>query len=258
MDPFIESQEWDDFHSTFNTVIREVLTPALDPRYFVRVERRVYVEHPEEPDVEDSLRMGDVAIVADSARVAPAGVAAGPGAAVLTPLPCTLPMPVERRETFLVVRSREQHAVVTVIETLSPSNKRRGGDGWREYLEKREEILSSPAHFVELDLLRGGTRMPFHLKERPARGDYYALVSRAERRPGGEIFVWPLLQKLPAVPIPLMRGDADARLDLQRVFETVFDRAAYERSLNYAAPLKPALPRDAQEWLNAALASTQR
>ena len=44
MDPFLEFQEWEDFHATFNTVIRELLAPRLEPRYVVRVERRVYVE----------------------------------------------------------------------------------------------------------------------------------------------------------------------------------------------------------------------
>ena len=39
MDPFLEMQEWEDFHTTFNTVLRECLSPALEPDYLVRVER---------------------------------------------------------------------------------------------------------------------------------------------------------------------------------------------------------------------------
>ncbi len=46
MDPFIEMQEWPDFHATYMTVIRELLTPQVRPRYVVRVERRVYLEQP--------------------------------------------------------------------------------------------------------------------------------------------------------------------------------------------------------------------
>lgn len=34
-----------DFHSRFNNVVSEELAPAVEPRYIVRVERRVYVEH---------------------------------------------------------------------------------------------------------------------------------------------------------------------------------------------------------------------
>jgi hypothetical protein len=59
MDPYIEDQEWEDFHTTFNTVMRESLTPPLEPRYIVRVERRVYVEHP--LGGEDDVRWADVA-----------------------------------------------------------------------------------------------------------------------------------------------------------------------------------------------------
>jgi Protein of unknown function (DUF4058) len=44
MDPFLETQEWEDFHTTFNTVLRELLGPSLEPKYLVRVERRVYLE----------------------------------------------------------------------------------------------------------------------------------------------------------------------------------------------------------------------
>lgn len=46
MDPFLENQEWEDFHTTFNTVLRERLATGLEPEYLVRVERRVYVERP--------------------------------------------------------------------------------------------------------------------------------------------------------------------------------------------------------------------
>ena len=51
MDPFIESQEWSDFRARYMTVLSELLTPQVRPRYVVRVERRVYLEQPfEKPD----------------------------------------------------------------------------------------------------------------------------------------------------------------------------------------------------------------
>src|SRR5438093_11295437 len=46
MDPFIEGDEWDDFQSRLITGISDALVPSLRPDYFVRTERRVYVEHP--------------------------------------------------------------------------------------------------------------------------------------------------------------------------------------------------------------------
>jgi hypothetical protein len=40
MDPFLEGVEWEDFHTRFNTAISEYLAARVEPRYFVRIERR--------------------------------------------------------------------------------------------------------------------------------------------------------------------------------------------------------------------------
>ena len=152
---------------------------------------------------------------------------------------CELPMPIERQETYLVIRDRETMKVVTVIEVLSPSNKRRNGDGRREYLTKRVEILSSPTHLVELDLLRGGMRLPVVGSLPP--GDYYAIISRVKRRPRCEVYAWTLRDTLPSIPIPLKQGDDDAVVPLQEVFDTVYQRARYDLSVKYDATLDPPL-----------------
>ena len=44
MDPFIESQKWEDFHTRFMTAIGDALVPAVRPKYIVDVERRIYLE----------------------------------------------------------------------------------------------------------------------------------------------------------------------------------------------------------------------
>ena len=82
-------------------------------------------------------------------------------------------------------------------------------------------------------------------------------MSRRERRPRAEAYVWPLMHALPTIAIPLLRGDADVPLDLQQVFTAVYDRAAYSRSLNYGAELDPGLPPETQEWLKRALVTTR-
>ena len=50
------------------------------------------------------------------------------------------------------------HKVVTVIEIVSPSNKQPGPDR-RSYETKQQEVLSSDANLIELDLLRTGRRL---------------------------------------------------------------------------------------------------
>lgn len=243
MDPFLEMQEWEDFHTTFNTVLRECLSPALEPDYLVRVERRVYVERVgTEPE---TMRRADIAVVAVDSGPATGRLSQVSGTMTAE---CELPMPIERRETYLVVRDRETMQVVTVIELLSPSNKRRNGDGRREYLTKREEFLSSSTHLVELDFLRGGLRLPVVGALPP--GDYYAIVSRANRRPRCEVYAWTLHDKLPSIPIPLKLGDDDAIISLQEVFETVYQRARYDLSVKYDAALDPPLNEAELQWVN--------
>ena len=231
MDPYIEAQEWGDFHTTFNTVVRELLTPVLGERYFIRVERRLYVERESDDSDESNLRVSDVAVVAD--RLSDPGVRA-----------FAAPHATAEPHAYLVIREREEHSVVTVIKTLSPANKRRGSDGWRAYLEKREQVLRSQSHLVELDLLRRGARMSLEVRPSPPPFDYYALVSRAEKRPKAD--VWSLLERLPDIPIPLLQEDPDLQLDLQQAVSVVYERAAYQRSIDYSAQLTPPLPEEAR------------
>jgi hypothetical protein len=242
MDPYIEAQEWEDFHTRYNTVAGEMLAPYLEPRYVVRVERRIYVEH-----VGDDVgqpRRADVALI--STGKSSTGVPRAASAATVVPVECLLPMPIEHRETFLVIRERETLEVVTVVETLSPANKASGSAGRGLYLRKRDEILESKCHLVELDLLRGGLRLPV-VGELPP-GDYHAIVSRQQRRPRAEVYTWTVRVPLPTIPIPLKEDEADAALDLQRAFSTVYDRARYHLSIDYGRPLAPPLSDADEAW----------
>lgn len=251
VDPFIENQEWEDFHTTWNTVVRECMLPGIEPRYFVRVERRVYVEHPGDTDAR--LRRADVAVVAADPAEPFASSQVGSTATAVAPVACELPMPEQRRETYLVIRLAETREIVTVLETLSPSNKRPGGDGRAEYLKKREEVLESQAHLIEIDLLRGGAQMPI-VGPVPA-GEFSVVISRAGRRPRADVYPWSLRDALPPIPVPLLKGDPDANLNLQEVFNTVYDRARYDLSLNYDAPLTPPFEESDASWAAELLAA---
>ncbi|MBX6316783.1 MAG: DUF4058 family protein, partial [Isosphaeraceae bacterium] len=134
--------------------------------------------------------------------------------------------------------------LVTVIEVLSPTNKT--GSGREEYLEKRRELIDRPVNLVELDLLLGGRRLP--MAEPLPPGDYYALVSRAERRPQAEVYAWTIRQPLPTIPIPLRPPDPDVPLDLAAIFATAYERGRYARSLDYGAPLTVPLAETDRLW----------
>ena len=253
MDPILELQEWDDFHSRLNIVISELLAPRLAPRYFVRAERRVYVESPGEAD--PLFRRPDVSVLWTGETAGGTVVTVEPATSP-EPIECELPIPEERRETYLLIRLQETMEVVTVLETLSPANKRPGGDGRREYLEKREEVLHSQSHLVELDLLRGGARLPMSSPLRPA--DYYAIVSRRQRRPRAAVYAWTVRDRLPTVLVPLKKEDPDVPLDLPAAFTTVYDRARYDLSVNYHVDLQPPPRDDDAAWMRGLLPSRQR
>jgi hypothetical protein len=142
-------------------------------------------------------------------------------------------------------------AVVTVIEVLSLDNKRSGSDGRHEYLRKREAILAGDVHLIEFDLLRGGARLPTVEELPPAA--YYALVSRADRRPHVEVYPWALCHRLPSIPVPLAGSDADVQLDLHAIFTTVYDRAGYAYAVDYRRPVTPPLPAADMAWVQSIL-----
>ena len=107
----------------------------------------MYVESPGEAD--PLFRRRDVSVLwtgetaggtadHDHGYMVPDMVPAEPVAS-LEPFECELPMPEERREIYLLIRLQETMKVVTVLETLSPANKRPGGDGRRKYLRKRKD-----------------------------------------------------------------------------------------------------------------------
>ena len=168
-----------------------------------------------------------------------------------TPVEGLIPMPEEIHEVYLTLRRKDLRTIVTVIELLSPTNKRPGANGFDQYLEKRLHVLASFSNLVELDLLRGGRRPPWVGQLPP--GDFLATVARLPRRPRAEAYVWSLEQRFPIIPIPLADADPDVLLDLQEVFNLVYDRAGYDYSLDYHAPLDPPLDQARAAWVQRVL-----
>lgn len=225
MDSRIEEQLWHDFHPNMIVSIQSWLMPLLLPKYAAQIEERVYVEHTEPVPTRQVFRP-DVVIHSETAGE---GRAQASRAAVAEPAILTLPMPTEQRERYIAIVSLPGRELVTVVELLSPANKRAGADGRCEYLRKREQILQSTVHLVEIDLLLKGERLP--TVEPLPEADYYAFVSRGEYRPAVEVYYWRRNARMPTIPIPLLRDDGEVLLDLQAVYEETYTRARYEARL---------------------------
>jgi Protein of unknown function (DUF4058) len=239
MNPYFEqAAHWQDFHTEFLTTLRRHLAPQIAPNYIIQLEEHVYI-HDLPPEPRRLLGRPDLSVTRTGAATP-----GQPALAVLeAPAEVRLPAQDIERVPFLEVRDRRGRELVTVIELLSPSNKRSGEDR-QQYLAKRRELLRSPAHLVEIDLLRGWAPMP--ADDRP-EGDYSVLVSRSERRPAAEFWPLGLRDRLPVIPIPLRPSDPDGRVDLQEVLHQAHDRPGYEHFIYEGAPEPPLSTEDA-EW----------
>ncbi len=235
MNPYVERETvWRDFHERLIPRMADALGAQVLPRYYVAVEESLYVQDP--PTNGTLFGYGD-------AVVRPGSVAGGgdPAATLTAPAHVWEPTVEQEGLSYLNVVDAASREVVTVIELLSPTNKRRHRD---QYLAKRGRILQSDSHFVEIDLLRGGPRMPW--RELP-RCDYYAVVSRVEQRPRADIWPVGLRDRLPTVPIPLRGGDADAVVDLQPLLDAIYDAAGYAYRI-YADPPEPPMLAEDTAW----------
>lgn len=256
MDPYLEGPElFPDLHHGLISEIQAVLNGRLRPAYHSMVEERVYISDENDP--------GRQAIIPDVAVIRPGVSGNRPSAsdgeegesdlAVAEPITATTLIDEEIREARLVIYDAAGRQVVTVIEVLSPTNKIVGARGRDRYEAKRRQVFDSPAHLVEIDLLRKG--VPIYAAERIPKHDYLVHVSRRGDRPQGVL--WPILlkQRLPVINIPLLPKDPDVDLDLGAVFRTAYDRAGYDMVIDYSQP--PKVPLDeanavwVKEWLEA-------
>ena len=215
----------------------------LRPKYIVRLARRFVTEMPHDVDILAGDIYPDISMIAPDrpSKVAESVVAYGS-----PPLQMATVMPARVPHVTVEIRDVANRELVTAIEVLSPTNKR--GEGRREYLDKRQRILCSMAHLIEIDLLRSGQRVPMQKPLPPA--SYFVFLSRAERRSMVEIWPIQLSMRLPVISVPLLADDPEVTLDLQLALDTVYDALNYDLSLDYTCP--PEIPLDGElaAWTN--------
>jgi hypothetical protein len=251
MDPYIEACGlWEDFHNHIIAGISERLADAVPERYLVRTGERSYVVLVESGGTVGHPFLPDVKITAPRGRKRAAkrgGTALAEATDATQPVTMRAFIREEHREAFVEIReAAPDQRLVTSLEVLSPSNKRPGTEGWELYLRKRQSLLLGSANLVEIDLLRGGQRMPM-LDPWPD-SPYTLLVARA---PAHLCRVWRgySLQPLPPIPVPLRKPDHDIDLDLQALIDEIYRRFRYARSIRYGEPPSPPLDDTESGWL---------
>jgi len=258
MDPFIEARHlWGDFHDDFVIGLKRAIQRQLPPRYVARVSDRTFMQT-EDPDVELILKTRirpDVEVVRKSGDVRP--TKGEPASALVADPPITEmrgQVEYEEREIFLdILKLDPQRQLVTSIELLSPSNKRRGTAGWDQYERKRDVFLHGHANLVEIDLLRRGRRHP--MIEPWPDSPFVISVFRRDKAPTAEI--WPafVLKPLPTIPIPLLPPDEDVPIALQPIVADIFESSRYFDDMKYGDPIHPPLHPDEAGVLAGFLAS---
>jgi hypothetical protein len=236
MNPFLESNElWSEFHSRMIVAIADALSETLSQDYRVAVEKRVYLSQGEETIL---IGIPDVSIT-DAPQLA-----AGSVAVAVEPVVVEIPLAEEVTERYLEIKEVATGRVVTVIELLSPKNKR-SGEGRDAYLQKRQRIMMSQTHLVEIDLLRSGVSLPM---VGGSKSDYRILISQSSRRPKADLYAFGLRQQIPSISVPLVERSS-VLLDLQLLLHQIYDRARFQMAIDYQKIPPPQLSETDQVWV---------
>ncbi len=221
VDPYLEHPDfWPGIHNLLISEIARFLSPQLRPKYLVYLEVRMY------ETIDDNLSVIGIPEI----ETTTSSVAVAAPNTPTQPITVTLPMPYQVQEGYLEIRERGNEELITVIEILSPSNKRTG-KGRQMYEEKREEILSSRTHLIEINLLRRGQKMPVIGND--IESHYNVLVCRGNRRPKADLYAFNVQNPMPAFPLPLRSGDTEPVINLQELFTQIYDIASYDLKIDY-------------------------
>lgn len=241
MNPYLEHPDvWHGFHGYFCPELAKAVVAELPARYMVRMDENVYL-HELSADERRLFGRPDVGVFDRSGTTR--GHAPNGSASAVAPAYAQLPAVDLERLPFIEIRDIRSRRLVTVIELLSPANKRPGTDR-DAYLTKRARLMHETVNLVEIDLLRGWPRMPM---DGAPTCDYMVTVARPEEWP--RVGVWPigLRDPLPEIPIPLTAPDPDVRVALQPLLHAIYDAGGYERFVYDGEPEPPLSAADA-EW----------
>lgn len=233
MNPFIEGYKWSPFHLLMIARMHDVLMDQVPAGFMVEAETTLYID-----DLmfsERNIKQPDISLMEEKRNEnSPSSIAE-----TLTPPTQRERYPATKVRS-LHIRDIKTRELVTSIELLSPTNKR--GLGLERYRSKRDQMHEAYVNLVEIDLLRGGERPGFG-----KQSDYAYLIEvideNVEERLKWEVG---LFERLPTVPVPLRPGLDPLALDLQAVFQRVFNHSALPYALSYdLADLRPPIEDEA-------------
>jgi hypothetical protein len=223
--PYLEQPDyWSDFHNQLVAEIARTLIPQVLPNYRVVMNKWVYKVTDAaaivvgRPDVAVQRRKTESSAVATSSQ------------ASTVPVQVTIPMPFEVEQAFLQVKDATTQEVIIAIEVLSPANKT--GEGRAKYEAKRQTVLGSKTHLVEIDLLRAG--QPLTIEGELPQSHYRILVSRSQQRPMADLYPFNVAEPIPSFPVPLQPGESEPIIPLQDLVDGLYEQLGYDYFVDYA------------------------
>ena len=244
MNPYLQNH-WSDAHTRLINYISEALNGELPDQLQASIEEHVTVDSDERE--KPSNYRADVALMETWKNgFPPVWQPGGDVIAVAEPI-----VFVDELETQRYIQIGDAHGrIVTVIELLSPANKR--DEGIAAYVRKQQDFLASGINLVEIDLVRGGHRVTAITQEDlrfPPGTCHHVCVARRyipgmRRR---EVYLCPLREPLPAIRVPLRVTDPDVPLALQPLIDRCYQAGRYWLG-DPTRPLDPPLPPEDAAW----------
>jgi hypothetical protein len=240
MDPYLENPaRWAGTHTRLIVAIQTQLNHVLPDDLVADIDEYVWVT--EEGDDGEVPGKPDVFLPHSDYEYRPVEYPSDPSVVTAPSLTVTLPANKLRKNRAVKIMTTDGSRVLTVVEVLSPSNKKRGED--REaYLGKRRTYFAAQANVVEIDLLRDGDRLPMG-RPSPPSAHYHVLVTRAGEYPTGRVWSFSVREPIPTVPVPLDPTTPAVPLDLRACLADVYENARMGKKIDYGHLAVPPLSR---------------
>ena len=244
MNPYLEGYLWSDVHHEMASAIRQLIAPKISPKYIARIE--VYTVQDTAAEEEIGIMYPDVGLLLKQRQSN--FKSQNSSIELITPATTTITSTrnfLEIKIPVIEIRDIQDKELVTAIEILSPVNKR--GAGLRQYRAKREQLVNSAVHYLEIDLLRRGQRPLAH--PLVPKSHYLVSLVRAHSEKT-ELWAINIQDKLPVIPVPLKVPDTDVALDLGKALSLCFERGLYDLEIDYSEiPPPPVFSENDLEWM---------
>jgi hypothetical protein len=244
MNPYLEGSG--DVHASLATYTRDVLQDQLPDELRARAEERVFIESFQER----RWVRPDVYVVEERRGGTGVQQSANGGVAVAEPLMFPIRAEEVTEQYVTIIDARSGGRVVTMIEFISPANKRKG-PGRKLFVQKQQESMDAGVNLVEIDLSRHGKSVSVASTYVPAEctATYHTSIWRGDSPLRVAYYPMPLRSRLPVIPIPLRPTDRDATLDLQALVDMVYCRGRYD-DIDYSRDPEPPLSAEDSAWLS--------